>query len=98
MTCVNVSERGNELPDGIVCSLNATTGAENGCISQIPGEIDRIQRLAREQPDLPIAWSIPTVVAVGRLTEQKGFGYLLQAFAAVARQRSLQLLILGEGG
>jgi glycosyltransferase involved in cell wall biosynthesis len=62
-----------------------------------PCEIDRIQRLAREQPDLPIDWSIPTVVVVGRLTEQKGFGYLLQAFTAVAQGRPCQLLILGEG-
>ncbi len=40
-----------------------------------PCEIDRIQRLAREQPGLPIDWSIPTVVAVGRLTEQIKRGY-----------------------
>jgi glycosyltransferase involved in cell wall biosynthesis len=62
-----------------------------------PCEADRVQRLAREEPNLPIDWSIPTVVAAGRLTEQKGFGYLLQAFAAVAQGRPCQLLILGEG-
>ena len=62
-----------------------------------PCDIERVQRLAREQPDLPIDWSVPTVVAAGRLTEQKGFRYLLQAFAAVANKRPCQLLILGEG-
>lgn len=44
-----------------------------------PCDIERVQRLAAEEPDLPINWSVPTVVATGRLTEQKGFGYLLQA-------------------
>lgn len=62
-----------------------------------PCDIEHVQRLAREQPDLPIDWSVPTVVAAGRLTEQKGFSYLLQAFAAVANERPCQLLILGEG-
>jgi glycosyltransferase involved in cell wall biosynthesis len=62
-----------------------------------PCDIERVQRLAAEEPDLPIDWTIPTVVAAGRLTEQKGFCYLLQAFAAVAHERTCRLLILGEG-
>ena len=36
MTSVNVSERMNELTDGMVRSLNATAGGGNGSISEIP--------------------------------------------------------------
>src|SRR5450759_476144 len=39
----------------------------------------------------------PVVLAVGRLTTQKAFDVLIQAFAQVRRTRSARLLILGEG-
>jgi glycosyltransferase involved in cell wall biosynthesis len=39
----------------------------------------------------------PVLLAVGRLTAQKGFDALIQAFALVRKDRQLRLLILGEG-
>ena len=39
----------------------------------------------------------PVIIAVGRLTEQKDFPTLLQAFAQVRAQRQARLLLLGEG-
>jgi glycosyltransferase involved in cell wall biosynthesis len=39
----------------------------------------------------------PVVLAIGRLTTQKDFGILIQAFSRIRRMRSAKLLILGEG-
>lgn len=39
----------------------------------------------------------PVVLGVGRLTPQKNFAMLLAAFAEVARDRDLHLVLLGEG-
>ena len=62
-----------------------------------PCDVEQVRRLAAEEPKLPIDWSVTTVMSAGRLTEQKGFRYLLEAFAAVSRERPCQLLLLGEG-
>jgi len=40
---------------------------------------------------------IPVFLAVGRLTEQKDFPNLLQAFALLREKRTARLIILGEG-
>ncbi len=39
----------------------------------------------------------PTVVAIGRLSREKGMDILLEAFAQARSQRPFQLLIVGEG-
>ena len=39
----------------------------------------------------------PVVLAVGRLTDQKAFDVLIQAFSLVRKNRPARLLILGEG-
>ncbi len=39
----------------------------------------------------------PVIVAVGRLTQQKGFDVLIRAFAMIRKERRAHLLILGEG-
>ena len=55
--------------------------------------------LARQAPDHP--WFAPgqppVILGAGRLTRQKDFFTLLRAFAEVRRQRSVRLVILGEG-
>ena len=39
----------------------------------------------------------PVVIAIGRLVKQKGFSFLLKAFAVLVKKRESKLVILGEG-
>lgn len=57
------------------------------------------QRLGRplEHPWLMAGATVPVILAAGRLTRQKGFDVLVQAFARLRRERPARLLILGEG-
>jgi glycosyltransferase involved in cell wall biosynthesis len=43
------------------------------------------------------ALGIPVIVAAGRMREQKDFATLIIAFATVARERDVRLVLLGEG-
>jgi glycosyltransferase involved in cell wall biosynthesis len=40
---------------------------------------------------------VPVIVAAGRFVEQKDFGTLISAFAAVVRERDVRLVLLGDG-
>jgi glycosyltransferase involved in cell wall biosynthesis len=59
----------------------------------------RIFRLAREPAPHP--WLVkggePVIVGIGRLTRQKDFPTLIQAFAAIRKKLPCRLIILGEG-
>ncbi len=41
--------------------------------------------------------SLPVILGVGRLTAQKAFDVLIEAFAQVRKSQRVRLLILGEG-
>jgi len=62
-----------------------------------------IDRQLFEQMDEPVEqpWfarkDTPVIISAGRLTKQKGFSYLLQAFARVRQRMRARLVILGEG-
>ncbi|MGN6692391.1 MAG: glycosyltransferase [Sphingopyxis sp.] len=64
-----------------------------------PLDVDGIRRHATPAPDH--RWfgtgQPPVVVAVGRLTEQKDYPTLLNAFADLRTRRDAKLIILGEG-
>lgn len=64
-----------------------------------PFDIQHIQKLASEPLLHP--WFIPeqppVILAIGRLTEQKNFSSLINAFTRLRQRRKVRLLILGEG-
>lgn len=64
-----------------------------------PVDIDRIRRLGREEVSRP--WfgdNMPTIAAVGRLSREKGFSYLLAAMKImVSRGIPCRLILLGRG-
>ena len=63
-----------------------------------PLNTDHLTRLARSSHPIPeTECSEPTLVAVGRLEQQKRFDVLLDAFSRVRTQIPCRLLILGEG-
>lgn len=64
-----------------------------------PVDVDGIRARAAHRPEHPwfAAGQPPVIIGVGRLTAQKDFATLLNAFAQVRAHRAARLVILGEG-
>lgn len=61
-----------------------------------PIDLARIETMAAAD-DKIAGWSVPTIINVGRLIEQKDQETLIRAFAKVRSGRVCRLVILGEG-
>ena len=63
-----------------------------------PLDLAAIRRQALAEPEVDLGPADPPwIVAVGRLTHQKGFADLLRAFALLRARRPARLMILGDG-
>jgi glycosyltransferase involved in cell wall biosynthesis len=87
---------------GAADSLRAAAGVAPERITVLPNPLDLRRGTAGAAEPLPAPlaplFDAPTVVAVGRLTEQKGFDVLIAAHARLrAAGLEHRLLILGEG-
>ena len=60
-------------------------------------DLDRIRNLAREAPGVSASKRPYNVVSLGRLTNQKNLGFLLQSFAKAAERIDAHLWVIGEG-
>lgn len=64
-----------------------------------PIDIDHIHHLAKETNNEP--WlaekSIPVLISIGRLEQEKNFSFLLDVFQTLRKKRKARLIILGEG-
>lgn len=69
------------------------------CTIYNPIDIEKIHKLMKAP--LEHRWfaskDVPVILSVGRLTVQKDYATLLQAFARLRRDREARLVILGEG-
>ena len=61
-----------------------------------PVDTERVQDMARAEPEIDLPGDAVTLLAAGKLKHQKGFDFLLQAFALLDDPR-LHLTILGQG-
>ena len=86
---------------GVADDLVARTGLQRETIdvvfNPVVGEyLQEMAEIPAEYPWLPPD-TRPLILALGRLVEQKGFSTLIRAFARLRAERSVRLVILGEG-
>ncbi len=76
-------------------------GLKEGKVRNIYNPVVDEELFEKSKQPLSHPWfeqkEMPVLLAVGRLTPQKDFETLLNAFALVRKQRSARLIILGEG-
>jgi glycosyltransferase involved in cell wall biosynthesis len=86
---------------GVSDDLSRMIGLPRERIKVLYNPVVTPEVMAKAQAPLDHPWfkagAPPVVLAVGRLTKQKDFPTLLQAFARVRQNRSCRLMILGEG-
>jgi glycosyltransferase involved in cell wall biosynthesis len=86
---------------GVSQDLECQLGLGRGKVCTIYNPIVDSELIDKAKVSLDHPWfkkgSPPVFLAVGRLTEQKDFTNLIQAFALLRKQRHARLLILGEG-
>ena len=89
------------VSNGVSDDLAWTTGLPRDSIKTIYNPVARpeIYEKAALHPDHPwfVEGAPPVVLAAGRLTEQKQFPVLLEAFARMRKKFDARLLVLGEG-
>ena len=86
---------------GVAEDLAETIGIPRDRIDVIHNPVVTPELIARAAEPIEHEWfapgSPPVVLAVGRLSPQKDYPTLLQAFAKARKRRPAKLLILGEG-
>jgi glycosyltransferase involved in cell wall biosynthesis len=86
---------------GVAADLSRITGLPAGRFTVIPNPVITPRMLALAELPVDHPWlgpgAPPVILGCGRLTRQKGFPHLLQAFARLRRDIDCRLIILGEG-
>lgn len=86
---------------GVSDDLELQLGLTKGAVTTIYNPVIDRELTAKAKVSADHPWlrskDIPVFLAVGRLTAQKDFANLIQAFALVRQQRPVRLIVLGEG-
>lgn len=89
------------VSEGVADDFSARTGIARNCIDVIQNPVITPQLHAAIRAPAPHPWfdsaDPPIVLGIGRLTAQKNFSRLIDAFAIVRRRRPARLVILGDG-
>src|SRR5919197_1568031 len=89
------------VSDGVADDFARVTRFRRACIRTIYNPVVTPELLVLAQAPLSHPWlnpgEPPVVLGVGRLTLQKDFPTLIKAFARVRSERSVRLLIVGDG-
>lgn len=86
---------------GVADSLSTMTGLPRESIHVVYNPLIPVDLDLQIQAACPHPWlasrEVPTILAAGRLEQQKDYPSLLQAIAILSRRKAVRLLILGEG-
>lgn len=89
------------VSQGVSMDLDFQLGFQQGTVKTVYNPVIDRALIAKAQEKLVHPWfqpaSPPVFLAVGRLSQQKDFANLIQAFALVRRQQVARLIVLGEG-
>jgi glycosyltransferase involved in cell wall biosynthesis len=89
------------VSQGVADDLDCELGFVPGTVKTIYNPVVDRDLTAKSQAPVEHPWfqagSPPVFLAVGRLSQQKDFSNLIQAFALVRQQKAARLMILGEG-
>ncbi len=89
------------ISNGVADALALCVGLPRKQIATIYNGVVNAELFRKAQEPVEHDWfqtdSVPVVLGVGRLEPQKDFPVLLRAFARARKERSMRLVILGEG-
>jgi glycosyltransferase involved in cell wall biosynthesis len=89
------------VSEGVAVDLAHITGLPRERIRVIYNPVVHARLLERASEPIKHGWfaagEAPVIIGVGRITRQKDFVTLVQAFALVRARRPVRLMILGEG-
>lgn len=87
------------ISHGVKDDLVQSFGVDQTLIDVVYNAVDpaEIQRLSQEPVEWPVPDSVPAILGIGRLMNQKGFVHLIRALALVRRDIPAHLVIVGDG-